>query len=187
MRILALLLLPLCLSLPSCADDDDPVVPNEEEVITDVTFTLVPTTGTGETVVFSFVDRDGDGPVQPDTSQTGTLLPSTTYNGKLTFTNASDTLDVEDVTAEVRTEALDHQVFFTQTAGLNLTVTYADVDTGGNPLGLETTVTTGAPSSGNFTIILRHEPDKSAAGVSISNPTPAGGETDVEVTFATSY
>ena len=45
------------------------------------------------------------------------------------------------------------------------------------------TATTGDASSGDVTVILRHEPDKEADGVSDGDVTNAGGETDVEVTF----
>jgi hypothetical protein len=62
-------------------------------------------------------------------------------------------------------------------------VAYGDVDGNGKPLGLQTTVVTGDVSTGTLTITLRHEPDKSAAGVSGGDLTNAGGETDIEVTF----
>ena len=69
--------------------------------------------------------------------------------------------------------------------GLNATVSYVDLDDDGKPLGLLTEVETGAASSGSFQVILRHEPDKSA-GATIGDPSAAGGETDLSVTFAVS-
>ena len=36
---------------------------------------------------------------------------------------------------------------------------------------------------GQFTVTLRHEPDKSAQGVSAGDITNAGGETDIEVSL----
>ena len=56
-------------------------------------------------------------------------------------------------------------------------------DADGNPIGLATTVTTGAASTGEFTVILRHEPMKDAQGVKDGDITNAGGETDIEVNF----
>ena len=60
---------------------------------------------------------------------------------------------------------------------------YEDEDGDGNPIGLETTMITGDPSTGTLTVILRHEPDKNADGVSDGDITNAGGETDIEVDF----
>ena len=51
------------------------------------------------------------------------------------------------------------------------------------PLGLSFEVTTGNTANETFTFVLRHEPDKSAAGVSSGDITNAGGETDIEVSF----
>lgn len=60
---------------------------------------------------------------------------------------------------------------------------YADADANGKPIGLKTILNTGGASSGTLKIILRHQADKNAAGVSNGNPTNAGGETDIEVDF----
>jgi len=58
------------------------------------------------------------------------------------------------------------------------------MDADGNPIGLDFIVTTDATTGTEaFTITLRHEPSKDAAGVSAGDITNAGGETDVEVTF----
>ncbi|MFT6148889.1 MAG: hypothetical protein ACJAUH_001575, partial [Saprospiraceae bacterium] len=79
-------------------------------------------------------------------------------------------------------EAEEHQFFF-QTTLNDLEVIYDDQDADGNPIGLTTTVTTGNSDTGTITIILKHEPNKSAAGVINGDITNAGGETDIEVTF----
>jgi len=39
------------------------------------------------------------------------------------------------------------------------------------------------PGEGGLRITLRHEPNKTAAGVQNGDITNAGGETDIEVTF----
>lgn len=184
--ILALLFGLVFLTFSSCEDDDDPLIPNEEEVITDVIYTLTPTT-TGETVLFTFLDRDGDGGMDPTIGQVGVLRANTTYTGTLLFQNAVDSTDVENVSDEVLEEALEHQVFFQKSTGLNVTIAYADTDTEMNPLGLTTTFTTGASSSGTMTITLRHEPNKSAPGVTIDNPSAAGGTTDAMVNFTVAF
>ena len=182
------LLLPLLLLITGCDDDDGPVIENEEELITDVIYTLVPDGGgTSGTVVLTFSDRDGDGPNAPDTTITGTLQPNTTYAGTIAVVNASNPNDVEDITAEVREEDDEHQFFYQASSGLNAEFSYADQDDNGDPVGLVTTMRTGASSAGTLTITLRHEPNKSAAGINIGNPSAAGGETDVEVSFAVAF
>lgn len=159
---------------------DDPKIPNEEEVITEFKFLLTPQGG-GSTIELKFDDDDGDGTGQ---ITGGTLSPGTTYTGVMELENeTADDDDEQDITAEIQEEAEEHQFFFSISGGLNLTVEYADVDANNNPLGLQTTVTTGSASSGNVTVILRHEPDKFATGVSGGDITNAGGETDIEVVF----
>ncbi|CAH1001533.1 hypothetical protein LEM8419_02436 [Neolewinella maritima] len=181
------MLFALILFAVSCGDDDDPIIPNEEELITDLIYTLVPNSGTGGTVTFSFQDRDGDGGQPPVIATNGTLVPNTVYLGTVQLLDASDPSDVEDITLEVAEEDEEHQFFYQTATALDVTVDYADADADGNPIGIRTTLTTGASSSGDMTIILRHEPNKTAAGISISNPTPAGGATDVETTFQVAF
>ncbi len=163
----------------SC-EDDDVVIPVVEELITNMTVVLTPQGG-GDVVSLVFSDPDGDGATAP-TITGGTLAANTVYDGVITLLNESVS-PADDITEEVEAEQEDHQFFFSTTGGLNLSVSYADQDAAGNPLGLLTTYTSGASSSGNLTVILRHEPNKNAAGVKDGDITNAGGETDIEVTF----
>jgi hypothetical protein len=163
----------------SC-EKDSPDIPNEEELITTLTYTLTPAGG-GAPIVFSFQDLDGDGGNTPIIT-TGTLAANTTYTGVLELLNEAES-PAESISEEVEEEAEEHQFFFAASSALNATVAYGDVDGNGKPLGLQTTVVTGDVSTGTLTITLRHEPDKSAAGVSGGDLTNAGGETDIEVTF----
>ena len=179
----SLLLLLTTLLYSSCGDDDAPVIENEEEVITDLVYTLVPTAG-GQTVTLTFRDPDGDGGQAPTLTVSDTLAANATYDGTIALTNASDPTDVDDITAEIRDEALDHQFFYIPGGGLDVTPAYADEDVaGGNPVGLVTTLRTAGGSSGTLRILLRHEPNKDADGITITDPADAGGETDIEVTF----
>lgn len=170
----------LCLSIVMTAcEKDDPEIPNEEELITTVNYTLTPTDG-GMSVLVSFVDLDGDGG-SAATITGGTLEANQTYTGSLELLNESETPS-EDITAEIEEEDEDHQFFFSSDiAGLSFS--YNDQDEDGNPVGLSSTVTTGDAASGSITIVLKHEPVKSATGVSDGDITNAGGETDIEVTF----
>lgn len=169
------------LFITSCKKDEpeDPIIPNEEEVITTLKFTLTPNGG-GTPIVFTFQDLDGDGG-NPPIITGGTLDTNATYNGSLELLNELES-PAEDITEEVQEEAEEHQFFF-QTTVAGLSVAYDDMDTGGNPIGLATKLTTNGAGNGTLTIILRHEPNKGATGVSTGDITNAGGETDIEVTF----
>ena len=175
MKFNYILLLSL-LVFASC-NDDDVVIENPEELITTVELTLQAGT---ETAVFTFKDLDGDGGNSAEITN-ATLSANTTYSGSIVFLNESES-PVEDITVEVEEEADEHQVFYTLD-NVNGTVSYNDTDSGGNPLGLSITLTTGDASTGTLTVTLKHEPVKDATGVSDGDITNAGGETDVEATF----
>lgn len=176
------LLTPLALAcaFAACDDDDgpEPDPAGDEEEITTVVVTMTSVDGTTELRV-----SDPDGPGGDDAVITGgTLADSTEYTVNAVFLNESED-PVEDVTEEIEEEDEEHQVFYIVGAGLNLTVEVTDQDENGNPIGLAATATTGAASSGDLTVVLRHEPEKDAEGVSDGDIANAGGETDIEVVF----
>jgi hypothetical protein len=172
----------LCLAFTACKKDEpeDPIIPNEEELITTLTYTLEPNGG-GTNVVLNFQDLDGDGGDAPIISVSGPLTSGETYTGQLALLDESST-PIGDITEEVEEEAEDHQFFFFAN-GVDVTISYADTDANGNPIGLATQLVTGAVSTGTLQITLRHEPDKTASGVSDGLISNAGGETDIEVIF----
>ena len=88
----------------------------------------------------------------------------------------------EDITVEVQEEAEEHQFFFQNNIS-GLIIAYTDEDENGHPIGLSSKISTTGSGSGTITVTLRHEPNKTAAGVSTGEITNAGGETDIEVTF----
>ncbi|MDZ4708084.1 MAG: type 1 periplasmic binding fold superfamily protein [Saprospiraceae bacterium] len=159
---------------------DDPIIPNEEEIITSLKYTLTPVGG-GNTVLLSFKDLDGDGGNSP-VIMSGKLSRNTTYLGSLELLNEQES-PVGNITNEIEMENKDHQFFFTVSGGLSLTVSYDDTDGNGKPVGLKTRLTTTVASAGKLTITLRHLPDKSAPGVASGNIANAGGDTDIEVNF----
>ena len=165
----------LAIAMLGCSDDDTPDVINEEEVITTVILTLTPESG--DQVVLTTQDLDGDGPDEPVTITTGSFNENTQYQGAVRFLNETET-PAEEITTEVIEEADEHQVFYTVSSGLNITTTYQDADSNGNPLGVSITLETGAASAGNLTVTLRHEPVKPNDGLD-----SAGGETDITTTF----
>ncbi len=165
--------------LTSCSKNDDPTIPNEEELITTLKYILTSDDG-GEKVVLCFQDLDGNGGNTPTITK-GTLKSNTTYIGELVLSNEQKTPS-EDITSEIKNEGNDHQFFF-QTTISNLKVTYNDQDTNKNPLGLKTTLITKNKGNGTLKITLRHMPNKLGNGVNNGDITNAGGETDIEVTF----
>ena len=102
-------------------------------------------------------------------------------NGSIT--NLANTVPSSLKTEEVLEEGVDHQFFYTFFNGLASTE-YTDTDENGDPIGLTFTLTTLAAGSESLTVSLKHEPNKSGAGVVDGSITNADGETDVEVTFA---
>ena len=110
----------------------------------------------------------------------------------MTLTNTLGTED-EDITAEIAEEDDEHMFFFEFTNNIfadptgdgNVDnrgddVNYNDQDANGFPVGLSTTWTAGAhtETSGEFTVILKHQPDLKTATSDVS----VGG-TDVDITF----
>ena len=179
LKLIALLVIPVLFST-SCSNDDAPV--NEEEVITTVRVTLV---GGGQTIVLESRDLDGDGPNAPVLTPVGggILVAGTTYTGSTEFLNELED-PAEDITVEVEEEGAEHQVFYQLASSLG-TITYADEDINGNPIGLNFTLVAGTSgTTGTLTVTLKHLPNKTATGVAAGDITNAGGNTDAAVTFS---
>lgn len=173
------------LFLNACKKDKvDPSAPstppvNEEELITTLRLHLRSTGGTQD-LELVFRDIDGDGGAAP-VIEADALSADTIYNVEIAVLNESVT-PTDVITEEIEEEGDVHQFFF-QVSGANVATTYTDADANGLPIGLTSTWTAGAMSTGNVIVTLRHQPVKDAAGVSAGDITNAGGETDIEVTF----
>ncbi len=165
------------LSMTSCEDDDAPQIINEEEVITTVTYTLTNSTDNTDIIVLKSVDADGEGPNAPVETVSGPLTAGASYNGEVRFENELES-PADNITLEVIEEGDEHEVFYTTTV-TGVSILKTDVDANGNPLGVTSTVTTGAAGTGSLSIVLRHAPTKP----NDNTLTGAGGETDVQVTF----
>jgi len=163
----------------ACNDDETPIE-NEEELITTVILSLSENGTAGNTIQFKFTDLDGDGGNAP-VIETDNLASNTSYSAEIMLLNES-VMPVEDITTEIEEEDADHQFFFSVSDAM-LEIAYDDADGNGNPVGLQSTFTTGDAGTGNMTLTLRHEPDKNAEGVSEGDISNAGGETDIEIVF----
>lgn len=169
------------LLVTSACSSEDPELINEEELITTVTISFTNTTMANDVVNVSFRDLDGPGGGNPEIDDL-VLSANASYTYTIEFLNEQST-PAESITAEVRAEGADHQVFLLKGGNANIVTTYSDQDINGNPIGLTGTATTADASNGTFSVVLIHLPNKSATGVSDGNISGAGGEEDIRVQF----
>ena len=176
----------------SGCDDDDPVKEDVPELITKVTLTFTPSGG-GSPVVVTATDPDGEGIQDIVADYPITLTAATSYDMSITLANtlAQPSDPAYDITEEVEEEGDEHMFFFSWTNNVfsnpagdgNIdnradAVNYEDEDANGLPLGLHTSWTTAEASSGNFRVILKHQPDLKSETSDSSI-----GETDLDLTF----
>jgi len=160
----------------------------EEEVINQITLSFTPAGG-GDAVTATWFDADGDGVSNPTIDDIN-LATNTEYAMTITLANTLG-MDVEDITAEIQEEDDEHMFFFEFTSDIFSDPTgdgnidnrqdplnYNDQDANGNPVGLSTQWTTGAPtaSTGNFRLILKHQPDQKT---DVSDATVGGTDVDI--------
>jgi len=187
-----LLLLLAALLIVSCSDDEEPMMmEEEEEVINQIKLTFTPDDNGEDAIVAEWFDADGDGIGLPaiDAIQ---LEEGVNYELSLELYNTLGSTP-EDITAEIMAEGDEHMFFFSFTNDIfsdptgdgnidsrNDPLNYNDQDANGQPLGLSTNWTAGAhtEAQGEFTIILKHQPDLKS---STSDATTGG--TDVDISF----
>lgn len=154
---------------------DDPVDPNEEEVITKVQLTFTDSTNGSNTFDAIYSDPDGDGGNAPVRFDTIRLDSGTTYSMLISLYDESDPGNVVDITDEVEAEASEHLFCYT-VSGVNVTVVRTDSD-GTFPIGIRTNWRAAMPSTGSVRVELRHQPDGTKDG------TCTPGATDVQLDF----
>ena len=174
-----------CLTLvTSCSNDDDNPEPvNEEELITNVILTFANNADANDTVVMSSVAPDGQDGFSTETVVRN-FTSGATYSLSLVITNASETPADDVLNDDIIPEADEH-FFVYAVNGVNLTMTRNSGDVNGsdgNKLGVNTTWTAGAASTGNLQITLVHEP----TGADDSNEfgSVTGGSEDINITFS---
>ncbi|MBP9151377.1 MAG: hypothetical protein KBF73_03760 [Flavobacteriales bacterium] len=165
----------------SCEDDH---LDAYEKPITSMFYVLTP--DSGQKVILSFIDNDGVGG-QPALVNTATIKANTTYRGELIIgmlnPMASPRLEHFIDSTSVASEPELHQVFFTPTNRLDISVTYTDTDANGNPIGMQTVLQTGQISEGELQIAVIHSPDKLGRNVQNGDRTYAKGTIDAEAIF----
>ncbi len=174
----SLVLSALVFGATACKKTDNPE-PDEHELITTARITF---TNTGVSQSFSYKVQNGfgsnSGTVAIDTIR---LAPNSSYGVAVQLLNESEN-PVEDVTAEVIAEQLEHLFLYSSNpaAGAgSLTFSDGNKDTQGAAFNLTGTMRTGDAGSGALTLYLIHAPtDKNG-----TTPAAAGGGTDVQATF----
>jgi hypothetical protein len=162
---------------------------NEQEVITSMILTFTPAGG-APAITAEFDDPDGDGGELP-TIQPIVLAPGE-YTLAVRLQNRFED-PPEEITDEVRDEQDEHLFLFTGSAtapGGPIEQRYADMDTNGLPVGLESSVTARA-GTGSLVVTLRHmppelPPEKAADTVEQARDRgidSLGGSTDATVAF----
>ncbi|MEN2283919.1 hypothetical protein AAGF08_17390 [Algoriphagus sp. SE2] len=175
--------------LISC-ESDDPVMENDEEVITDVTLRFTELDNSGATVgdPFEFLASDPQGiELGTPTIETVNLTKGKTYKLEILLYNS---IADEDITEEVQEESDEHQFYFLGSAFVGSPIlTYSYNDLNGEALGLVGEVIVAENPSfnnANMRIVLRHDLDKNFPGAdnpNFENFVSAGGETDLDITF----
>ncbi len=175
------------LLIVSC-EDNAPEAFNDEETITKVGLIFSPVDD-GAPVVMNAIDPDGDGPADIAVDGVIKLRKNVRYELFISFEN---TISGIDITEEVKAEAEEHMIFFSFTEGLFANpegngnvdsrsdpVNYLDKDDSDLPLGLITSWLTSDAKTGDFTLVLKHQP-----GIKSLTSNASDGETDVSVTLS---
>lgn len=163
-------------------DDDDHHDDHDHDIITTVRVSLVEQTSSFMSD-FVWEDIDGVGGNNPNRIDTIVVESGKTYTGMLTLANKAKTPS-EDMTAEIREDADEHQVFYTLSSGVGSTpgtITVTDSDGRNLPLGLNfswSVAQGGAGLPATLKITLYHYDDKSD-----KNGIDPANETDLEVVF----
>ena len=164
----------------SCEKEDAPTTVHKRETISGLLFKAVNIADPSDTVELFYEDLDGEGGIAPTIRVSNAFTASSIYQSDLQYFYRVGTR-YEDRTAEIRNEAKFHQVFYS--TDLDMNFPYLDEDENEKPLGLKVQISTGSASMGSLEILLIHEPNKSASGVSSGISTNAGGKTDFIAVF----
>lgn len=176
-NLMMVLVLGTALLMNSCKKET--IDPNQSELITTVRLKLTNTLSSSiNPLVYEFKDLDGEGGAAPVKFDDIVLQKNIPYICEVTVLNESVS-PADNITAEIKAEANDHQFYFVPSSSNLLSVSNYDTDTKGLPLGLSSFWVTGInPGSGTVKVVLKHKPGTKAANDLINK-----GETDIELDF----
>jgi hypothetical protein len=185
------------IALSGC-ENDDPIPENIPELITKVTLKFTPSGG-GAAITVTATDPDGEGVQDIVVDGPINLLKGVQYTLSLELINGlyNPGDDGYNITTEVEEEGDEHQFFYSFSEGVfssptgtgNIkdnatssvgTVNYLDSDSGGLPIGIETSWIAGnaAASNKSFRVLLKHQPDAKT-----NTSSSLDGESDLDITF----
>ena len=178
------------LSLTACDSGEPEDGAGEEELITEVTLTLTNADDASDSVTITASDDDGDGDDVTFSPASVALRPGATYEGSIRL---RDTVNDEDITAEIEDEAEEHlfrYVFQPASAGTaSPTDTESDYtsddENGGDfavGLDFQAVVDEDASGSGALNAILYHFDE----GPKTSS-TDTSDETDIDLAFPVTF
>jgi hypothetical protein len=168
---LAAAVLSLSIFMTSCKKDHDDHNHDEEELITKVKLKVFKQSALiGEYV---WDDADGDGGNAPKIDTIKLKAADSTYRVNVEFSNPE-----EDMTMVIREEKDEHELYYENKEGLNLSYTIIDKDSKGRNLGLESDWKIQNTDDGKVKITLKHKP-----GSKGDNDLVTKGETDIQVEF----
>lgn len=176
-NLMMLLFAGIVLFMNSCKKET--IDPNESELITTVRLKLTNTLSSSiNPLVYEFKDLDGEGGAAPVKFDDIVLQKNIPYICEVTVLNESVS-PADNITAEIKAEANDHQFYFVPSSSNLLSVSNYDTDTQGLPLGLSSFWVTGVNAgNGTVKVVLKHKPGTKAANDLINK-----GETDIELDF----
>jgi hypothetical protein len=176
-NLVMVLLVGTSLLMNSCKKET--IDPNQSELITTVRLKFTNTLSSSiNPLVYEFKDLDGEGGAAPVKFDDIVLQKNIPYICEVTVLNESVS-PADNITAEIKAEANDHQFYFVPSSSNLLSVSNYDTDTQGLPLGLSSFWVTGLnPGSGTVKVVLKHKPGTKAANDLINK-----GETDIELDF----
>jgi len=195
-RITSSLFALILFTLAIACNPDDPSKENAPELITRVVLTFKPALG-GPDLVFTATDPDGEGVQDLQVSGPILLTGGKKYQLEIGLFNdlAEQGSPAYDIGSEVEEEGDEHLLLFKWTNEIfmmpdgggnidnrNNPVIYLDTDDAGLPLGLRTEWTTISgltPKTGDFRIVLKHQPGTKTATSGMET-----GETDLDITFS---
>ncbi|GAB3202850.1 hypothetical protein ABID22_001102 [Pontibacter aydingkolensis] len=173
---LTFILMGALMAFSACDDHGHEPHDHEGELITTMTLTMTPQNG-GTPITTTFRDVDGDGGQAPVMTPSQVVLSANTlYNTNITVLDESH--DSKDLTNEIREEGHEHELFFLPSPADLLTVTKTDLDKNNRPIGLQSTIQTGAAKTGTLRVVLKHQPGLKTATSNVNT-----GETDADVTY----
>lgn len=187
----SLMLLLSVFGFTACGDDNDPVKEDTPELITKVTLTFTPVSGSAITV--NATDPDGDGAQGLQIDGPINLQSDLPYTLQIDLFNTlvDPSNDGYNINDEIESEGDEHIFYFSWTNDVfadpegngNIDsrtddVNYQDFDNVLQPIGLTTSWRGAAGKSGEFRLLLKHQP-----GVKSETSTSDQGETDLDLTF----